>query len=206
LENEEEKINKKINEQELKLHKINFDEKDIEEKYNELLNIEENLAVANEKYNELKKLNNSMNLVKEILSNSYEKMQNSVSPKLTEELSNNISEITNGKYNKIKFNDEQGMIVEIENGNYISAERLSSGTIDQLYLSLRLAILDSMAEEKIPIILDEAFSHFDNIRLKNILKYINNKFNDRQLIIFTCNEREIEILNDLEINYNLIKL
>lgn len=206
LENEEEKINKKINEEELKLHKINFDEKDIEEKYNELLNVEENLAVALEKYNELQNLNNSMNLVKEILSNSYEKMQNSVSPKLTAELSNNISEITNGKYNKIKFNDEQGMIVEIGNGDYISAERLSSGTIDQLYLSLRLAILDSMADEKIPIILDEAFSHFDDTRLNNILKYINNKFNDRQLIIFTCNEREINILNNLGINYNLIKL
>ena len=206
FENEEEKINKKINEEELKLHKINFEEKDIEEKYNELLNIEENLSVAEEEYNELQNLNNSMNLVKEILLNSYEKMQNSVSPKLTEQLSKNISKITNGKYNKVKFDDEQGMIVEIENGNYISAERLSSGTIDQLYLSLRLAILDSMSEEKIPIILDEAFSHFDDIRLKNILNYINNKFNDRQLIILTCNDREINALENLKINYNLIKL
>ena len=205
-ENEEEKINKKINEEELKLHKINFEEKDIEEKYNELLNIEESLILAEEKYNELINLNKSMNLVKEILMNSYEKMQNSVSPKLTEELSRNISEITNGKYNKVKFNDEQGMIVEVENGDYISAERLSSGTIDQLYLSLRLAILDSMAEEKIPIILDEAFSHFDDIRLRNILNYINQKFEDRQLIIFTCNEREKQALEKLQLNYNLINL
>jgi len=133
-------------------------------------------------------------------------MQNSVSPKLTEQLSKNIAEITNGKYNKVKFDDEQGMIVEVENGNYISAERLSSGTIDQLYLSLRLAILDSMAEEKIPIILDEAFSHFDDERLKNILKYINEKFGDRQLIIFTCNRREKNALDELKINYNLINL
>jgi len=147
-----------------------------------------------------------MNLVKEILINSYEKMQNSVSPKLTEQLSTNISEITNGKYKKVKFNDEQGMIVEIENGNYISAEKLSSGTIDQLYLSLRLAVIDAMAEEKIPIIIDEAFSHFDDNRLKNILKYINEKFGDRQLILFTCNNREKEIFEELKINYNLINL
>ena len=206
FENEEEKINIKINEEELKLHKINFDEKDIEEKYNELLNIEEKLFIAQEEYNELQTLNNSMNLVKEILTNSYEKMQNSVSPHLTEQLSKNISEITNGKYKKVRFNDEQGMTAEVENGNYILAERLSSGTIDQLYLSLRLAILDSTSEEKIPIILDEAFSHFDDNRLKNILKYINEKFNDRQLIIFTCNQREINILNNLDINYNLIEL
>lgn len=205
-ENELEKINKKINEEELKLHKINFDEKEIEEKYNELINIEEKLALAQENYDELQMLNNSMNLVKEILTNAYEKMQNSVSPKLTAELSRNISEITNGKYNNVKFNEDQGMIVEMENGNYILAERLSSGTIDQLYLSLRLAILDSMSEEKIPIILDEAFSHFDDKRLENILKYINNKFGDRQLIILTCNRREEETLNNLKINYNLINL
>lgn len=205
-ENELEKINEKINEEELKMHKINFDEKEIEEKYNELVNVEEKLAVAEEQYNELKMLNNSMNLVKEILTNSYEKMQNSVSPMLTAELSRNISEITSGKYNKVSFNDEQGMIVEIENGNYISAERLSSGTVDQLYLSLRLAILDSMSEEKIPIILDEAFSHFDDKRLENILQYINNKFGDRQLIIFTCNRREEQALNNLKIKYNLINL
>ena len=188
------------------MHKINFDEKEIEEKYNELVNIEEKLAVFEEKYNDLKMINNSMNLVKEILTNSYEKMQNSVSPMLTAELSRNISEITNGKYNKVSFNDEQGMIVEVENGNYISAERLSSGTIDQLYLSLRLATLDSMAEEKIPIILDEAFSHFDDKRLENILQYINNKFGDRQLIILTCNRREEQALNNLKMKYNLINL
>ena len=67
-------------------------------------------------------------------------------------------------------------------------------------------MLDSMSEEKVPIIFDEAFSHFDDIRLKNILKYIFDKFESRQLIIFTCNEREINILNNLNINYNLIKL
>ena len=206
LNNNSENELEKINEEELKLHKINFEQKEIEEKYNELINIEEKLSLAQENYNELQMLNNSMNLAKEILNNSYEEMQNSVSPKLTAELSRNISEITNGKYNNIKFNDEQGMIVEIENGNYILAERLSSGTIDQLYLSLRLAILDSMSEEKIPIILDEAFSHFDDKRLENILKYINNKFGDRQLIILTCNKREEEALNNLKINYNLINL
>ena len=100
----------------------------------------------------------------------------------------------------------QYLVEQIENGNYISAERLSSGTVDQLYLSLRLAILDSMSEEKIPIILDEAFSHFDDKRLENILQYINNKFGDRQLIIFTCNRREEQALKNLKIKYNLINL
>ena len=206
LENEEEKIKEKINNQELELHKLNFNGNDIENKYNELLNIEENLCILKEEFEELKKLNASMNLVKEILLEAYEEMQNSVSPKLTEQLSKNISEITDRKYNKVKFNDEQGMIVEVENGNYILGERLSTGTIDQLYLSLRLAMLDEITEEKIPIIFDEAFAHFDDDRLENILKYLNSKYSNRQIILFTCNDREINILNKLKIKYNLINL
>ena len=206
LEYEEEKIKEKINNQELELHKLNFNEKDIENKYNKLVNIEENLSVLEEEYNELKNLNESMNLVREILTESYDEMQNCVSPKLTQQLSENIAEFTNGKYNKVKFNDEQGMIVELENGNYILGERLSTGTIDQLYLSLRLAMLDEMTEEKIPIIFDEAFAHCDDKRLKNILNYLNEKYGDRQIILFTCNDREINILNNLNIEYNLINL
>jgi uncharacterized protein YhaN len=206
LENEEEKIKEKINNQELELHKLDFNGNDIENKYNELVNIEENLCVLEEEHDELKKLNTSMNLVKEILSEAYEEMQNSVSPRLTEQLSKNIAEITNGKYNKVKFNDEQGMVVEVENGNYIIGERLSTGTIDQLYLSLRLAMLDEMTEEKIPIIFDEAFAYFDDNRLENILKYLNSKYFNRQIILFTCNDREINILNKLKIKYKLINL
>ena len=154
----------------------------------------------------MKKTNVSIELVKKLLSNAYEKMKNSVSPVFTTKLSNNISEITKGKYCKLHFNDEQGLIVELDNGNYIPAERLSIGTIDQLYLSLRLAMLDEISNEKVPIILDEAFAYYDNKRLKNILSYLINEFSDRQIIIFTCTEREKEILQNLNAKFNNIIL
>ena len=99
-----------------------------------------------------------------------------------------------------------GMFVELENGNYIPAERLSIGTIDQLYLSLRLAMLDEISNEKVPIILDEAFAYYDNERLKNILLYLAKEFYDRQIIIFTCTDREKNILNQENINYNFIEI
>ena len=81
------------------------------------------------------------------------------------------------------------MVTELENGNYISVEKLSTGTIDQLYLSLRLAIIKELSEESIPIFLDESFAYYDDERLKNILKYINDEFSDSQIIIFTCTNR-----------------
>ena len=133
-------------------------------------------------------------------------MKNDISPIFTKKLSENISNITNNKYKKIFLNDEQGLIVELENGNYIPADRLSAGTIDQLYLSLRFAMLDEISKEKVPIILDEAFAYFDDERLKNILLFLNKEYSDRQIIIFTCTKREKELLEENFIKFNYIEL
>ena len=111
-----------------------------------------------------------------------------------------------GKYSNVKYNDVTGLVVEAENGNYISVEKLSLGTIDQLYLSLRLSIIKELSEETVPILLDESFAYYDNERLKNILKYISEEFKDLQIIIFTCTNREQNLFDELNINYKLITL
>ena len=168
--------------------------------------MEENIVNNKEKMLTLKKLEKSIVLAKEILDDSYQEMKNTVTPKFTQNLSKNISTITDGKYNNIQFDDQKGLIVELENGNYISASQLSIGTIDQLYLSLRLSMVEELSEEKMTIILDESFAYYDTERLENILKYINNKYIDHQIIILTCTNREKEILEKLNIKFNLISL
>ena len=57
-----------------------------------------------------------------------------------------------------------------------------------------------------PIILDEAFAYFDAERLKNILEYLSNEYKQKQVIIFTCTNREEETLNLLKTNYHKIAL
>lgn len=63
-----------------------------------------------------------------------------------------------------------------------------------------------LAKESMPIILDEAFAYYDDKRLNNILYYINEEFKDNQIIILTCTNREKEILDKLNIEYNLIEM
>lgn len=203
---ETEKIQKEINNKKIKLHELEIDKENIEPKLDNLSKIEEELVNNNEEKVNLKKLEQSMNLAKEILNKAYEEMKNTVTPKFTENLSTNISKITDGKYTHVNVYDENGMVVELQNGNYVEANRLSVGTIDQLYLSLRLSMIDDLSEEKMPIILDEAFAYFDTERLKNILKYLNEEYRDRQIIILTCTEREKEIFERENIKYNLINL
>lgn len=63
-----------------------------------------------------------------------------------------------------------------------------------------------LCNESMPIILDEAFAYYDEERLENILKYLNEECKDNQIIIFTCTDRENNILSKNNINYNLINL
>ena len=205
--NEEiEKIQKELNKAKIKLHELDFDKENIEPKIDNLMKIEEQLVNNNEKIVNLKTLEKSMNLAKELLKKAYEKMKNTVTPKFTENLSKNIKEITNDKYTNVMVQDDNGLVVELENGNYVEANRLSVGTIDQLYLSLRLSMIEDLSEEKMPIILDEAFAYYDTQRLKNILTYLANTYPDRQMIIFTCTEREKNIFDECNIQYHFIEL
>ena len=201
-----ENLQNKINDKKIELHTLELDQKNIQPKLENLAKIEEMLVNNNEKMATLKRLDSSFNLAKEILSQAYEKMKSTVTPKFTEELSKTVSEITDGKYSNIMFHDELGLIIELENGNYVPASKLSIGTIDQLYLSLRLSMVKELSEETMPIILDEAFAYYDTERLENILEYINNKFKNHQIILFTCTNREKQILDSMNLSFNLINL
>ena len=206
IQEEIDKIQKELNEIKIKLHALDLDKENVEPKVDNLMKIEEQIVNNNEKIVNLRKLEKSMNLAKSILEKAYQKMKSTVTPKFTENLSKNISKITDGKYDKVMVQDDTGLIVELENGNYVEGKRLSVGTIDQLYLSLRLSMTEDLSTEKMPIILDEAFAYYDTQRLENILTYLANTYQDRQIILFTCTEREKDIFDKLHIKYNLINL
>ncbi len=196
----------RLNTIKFKLHTMENESKNISSKLEDLAKIEEELENAENEKDELKSLNNSYNIAKECLEKAYEQVRANISPRFTENLCDIISNISKGRYKNVIFNDTDGLKVEVENGNYIPASRLSVGTIDQMYISLRLSALNEIAEETLPIILDEAFAYFDNQRLMNILKYLKVNFPAHQIIIFTCSNREIEAFEALNIEYNLINL
>ena len=206
LEKEIEISNKKIVEYKLKLNSIEHEENNINNKLEEYISKEEEYENLQEQLNELQEKNKCILATKDLLEKAYEKMKNNVTPRFTQNLSNIANTISNGKYKKVVFNQEKGLIVELENGDYISANRLSTGTIDELYLSLRLSMLDEISEEKMPIILDEAFAYFDDERLKNCLLFLEKQSNEHQIIILTCSNREKQILDSLNIQYNLVEL
>ncbi len=206
ISNYAEKLQNELNNNRLELNSISIEEKNIIPKLENMISLKEEYDNLKERLDDLEYENNLINKTKEYLMSAYEKMKNSITPKFTKNLSNTVEKISNGKYNKVSINDEQGLIVENQYGDYISAERLSTGTVDQLYLSLRLSMIDEISDESMPIILDEAFAYYDETRLENILKFLSDELGNHQLIIFTCTNREKNILDKIDVSYNLVEL
>lgn len=199
-------IEEKINNCKIKIKGLEIEENTILPQLDNLVNLEERLEADKEEYKNLKRKEEVITKAIENLEEAYEEMKTTITPKFTTNLSSSIKTISNNKYNKVTINDENGMVVENSRGEYIEAGKLSTGTIDQLYLSLRLSMIDELSKESLPIILDETFAYFDNNRLENVIKYLNDELNNHQAIIFTCSNREKDILEKLNIKYNLVEL
>ena len=206
IQDELENIERQRNNKQLEYNSLEIEENTILPKLEKIALLEEKLEEINQTEKELEENNKSIEIAKQILEIAYKKMKQNITPKLTQELSKTICKISDNKYSKISLNEENGIIVEKENGEYIEAEKLSVGTIDQLYLSLRLALLNELSSESMPIILDEAFAYYDDARLENILNFLHTEFTNSQIIILTCTNREESILEKLNIKYNKIEM
>lgn len=201
-----ENMQNSINQNKLKIHQIELDKENIMPKLENLVAIQEELENSEEELVNLKEKESIILIAKEAVEEAYKKMKETITPAFTVKLSENISKISDGKYKNVKFDEEKGLIVEAENGKYVSAENLSVGTIEQLYLSLRLSTQNEIEQEPLPIILDETFAYFDKERLKNTLIFLKDEFKNRQIIILTCTNREEEILEELKLKFNLINI
>ena len=199
-------LEKKVSDLKLDMKELEINKKNYTEKIEEIARVEEDLNSSMEEKEELLSLNKSYNIAKECLEKAYEETKKNISPRFTNNLTEIISKISNGKYGVVVLNDEEGVLVELENGSFEALEKLSIGTMDQIYLSLRLSAIKEVSKETMPIILDESFAYSDNNRLENIIKYLKDNYNENQIIIFTCSNREKDVLDKLNIEYNLINL
>ena len=115
-----------------------------------------------------------------------------------------VSLFTAGKYDSVRLNEKGHLSVQTE-GREVVPEALSRGTLEQIYLALRIAVGNVVTkEEQLPILLDEAFAMYDDERLLYTLKTLEKLGN--QILIFTCQKREMELLNKLGISYHKVEL
>lgn len=115
-----------------------------------------------------------------------------------------LGELTDGKYTQVSISSSFEMGLNTKE-RYVPLERLSRGTIEQVYFALRMAVGEILCkEEMLPVLLDDAFAMYDEKRLANTLKWLAQR--KEQVLLFTCHKREQELLDNMGISYQLVRL
>ena len=118
-------------------------------------------------------------------------LQTQFAPEISRAAAKIMAKLTNGRYNKVML-DHQLSISSREAGAVISREltALSQGTGDQLYLAVRLAICNAVLPRDVPLVLDDALVNFDDERTAMALDVLQEEAEHRQILLFTCQNRE----------------
>lgn len=135
-------------------------------------------------------------------------LQNRFSPALGARAAEIFAALTAGKYDKVLLSSDLSLSAEAAGDPMSrSIQQLSQGTADQLYLAVRLAICDMVlpAEKHVPLVLDDALVTFDDDRLLAALDYLLAESRNRQILLFTCHDRERAYLQGRE-NVSVIRL
>lgn len=117
-----------------------------------------------------------------------------------------IAGITGGIYTSMSVDENLNVFLNTKR-KLVPLEQVSSGTMDQVYLALRMAAasLIQNGKEQMPLIFDDSFVLYDDDRLRTALKWLVSAC-PQQTIIFTCHRREAQMLTANLIPYNLIEI
>lgn len=162
-------------------------------------NLQEQLGELEEVGDEYKKLElqkSAVELSIQRLTELAKEVQQDFSVILNKKASAILSSITGGKYSMLLIDEKLKMSL-YTGERKISIEQVSRGTIEQIYFALRMAASEILHEEELPVICDDTFVFYDDKRLENTLRWLAE--NKKQVIIFTCQKREGEILKKLGI-------
>lgn len=179
----------------------------LEQKKENEIELEKRIEELKRRLENIKKAKEEIHAIEEAKRNIEEianEIRSSFGKRLNKQASYYMSKITNGKYDNITI-DERLNITINNKKSLIPSSRLSKGTIEQMYMALRLAAADIIFEkDKKPILLDDAFVMYDNKRMGNTLKFMAESM--EQVVLFSCHTREKVMADKLNLEYNFIKL
>lgn len=212
-----------LNEELIKLHEnrdscteiIGNEEKlraEVEEKLTELNSLKseaEELKKMISANNAIKEDIEALELAKEKLYDLSKKIRGSIGIHLNREASRLIKEVTGGAYDSMDISDDMEIFLNTEN-RMVPIEKLSAGTMDQIYLALRISAVKLIEKrgEKYPLIFDDSFALYDDDRMKMALYSLAKaeEENPRQMIMFSCHHREESFLDREGIRHELIRI
>ncbi len=148
----------------------------------------------------------AIELAQETMTDLSSSIRDSFGLYLNKEASRLVTGITGGLYNSMSIDENLNVFLNTKT-KLVPLENVSSGTMDQVYLALRLAAAKLFQNDggPLPLIFDDSFTQYDDDRLRTALKWLSESYGG-QMIVFTCHRREAQMLRAHQIPFHLIEM
>ena len=136
----------------------------------------------------------ALTIAQESLMEARLELQRRFAPRISKRAAELMGRMTDGRYDRLQLAEDFSLLAGAAREDTLhEALWRSEGTLDQLYLSLRIAVAEALAPDA-PLILDDALVRFDDVRLKAALEILREEAETKQVILFTCQNREMNNL------------
>ena len=157
--------------------------------------LQRRLNQTRRRLSELELTQQAIDCALDALETAKTELQRRFAPRIAQRAGYFLGRLTGGVYDRIQIGEDLSVqAARTDETTLRSPQWRSEGTGDQLYLALRLAVWEVLAPE-CPIILDDALIRFDQKRMERALELLKELSEKRQILLFSCQEREKEYWN-----------
>ena len=148
------------------------------------------LDAVSQRIERLEKTLSAITIAQNTLAEARAQLQRRFAPKITQRAQDLFAQLTGQRYNRMTLGDDFTIQAGAQDEDTLrTAMWRSEGTVDQLYLALRLAVAAELAPEA-PLILDDALVRFDDTRHAAAMALLQQESSNKQIILFSCQSRE----------------
>lgn len=160
--------------------------------------LESETAKTREQIRRLEDTYAALTLAQDTLTRAKQDLQRRFAPRISQRAQELLWQMTGGRYDRLSLNQDFTLLSGASGEDTLhEALWRSSGTIDQLYLSLRLAVAEVLTPEA-PLILDDALVRFDDDRMQSAMEILKELSRKKQILLFSCQQRETACLADTQ--------
>lgn len=161
----------------------------LEMNYVHLADLLEQQGSAKEQQSHLTHMHGRVTSAKTMLEEAIAEFQRAFAPRLETRVAHALRTVTGGRYEQAQV-DPNNLALSVyasDSADWVSAERLSTGTRDLIYLAMRVAVSEllSNGKEPLPLLLDDPFVHFDAVREQRALSYLCEIAKSYQVLFFS---------------------
>ena len=157
--------------------------------------LQQKLSQCRHRLVELEKTSQAIGYAQNALEEAMQELQRRFAPRITRRAGALLGSLTGGAYDRISISEDLSILAARSGeGGLRTAQWRSEGTMDQMYLALRLAVWEELSPRS-PMVLDDALIRFDQARMERAMDVLSALGKKQQIILFTCQNREKEYLS-----------